>query len=429
MSPDQNLGRPRRGSTKTITNSNLIQKWLEDQNRPTTRRLFQFYFTKFWVWVESEGLFPSPEAMLKDFEGRNAKEQYEHAENIKRFMRKLREEEQQSSNSRKCVLTTLRNLYEFNHTPLPKITRSDLRKMLEPSEKEKGQALERRPVRLDELKSALMEAPEPYRTIFQVCYQSGMGLAEFQLFNKREWRQVKEQLDEPGPMKITLFRQKVAERGVKTFYTFLGEEGKGAIKRWLRIRELKYGPMRDGEPIFLTTHKVTRRVSAPAIVTIQGNMIRCLKKAGLVPKGAKGPFNLHCHELRDIFKSMCTLAGVNRVASEFFLGHSIDKLGYDKSPDYDVEFFKNEYLKVEPRLNLWAAKPSEVFKAAEFDKKLAELEGLRERVEGLEAALAAMRRLSTGSFTEEAIEDLVAGRNRLVERLKEKGLRKYVAEE
>jgi hypothetical protein len=43
---------------------------------------------------------------------------------------------------------------------------------------------------------------------------------------------------------------------------------------------------------------------------------------------------------------------VNPVASEFFLGHRIDKLGYDKSPEYDVDWFKREYMKVEPRLNL-----------------------------------------------------------------------------
>jgi len=420
-------GRPgRKKSTKTVTNSAFIQRWLDDQNRPNTARLFRTYFNEFWTWIQQEGLFESPEAMLEDFERRNAKEQYEHVEIIKRFIRGRREEGQ-SSNSRKTALTALRNLYTFNHTPLPKISRSDLRKMFEPSEKEKEKALEKRPVRLDELKSALMEAEEPYRTIFQTCYQSGTGLAEFQLFNKRGWAQIKEQLNKPGPMKITLFREKVSENGVKTYYTFLGEEGKEAIRRWLRIRELRYGPMRDGEPIFLTKHKYTKEVTPPAIGTIQTNMIRCMRKAGLVPKGAKGPFNLHCHELRDIFKSMCTLSGVNEVASEFFLGHDIDKLGYDKSPDYDVEFFKNEYLKVEPRLNLWAAKPSEIVKEATFEKKLAELKELGDRVQRLENILTAA--LTKEGLPKEAIEDLLVGRDRLVERLEKKGLKKYVAEE
>jgi len=414
----------RKKSTKTM-NSALIQRWLADQNRPSTKRLFRFYFSQFWTWSRSEGLFESPEAMLRDFERRNAREQYEHVENIKRFMRQLLEAGQ-SSNSRKTALTAIRNLYAFNHTPLPKILRSDLRKMFEPGEKEKVHALEKRPVRLDELKSALMEAEEPYRTIFQTCYQSGMGLMEYQLFNVKGWSQIKDQIDKPGPVKITLFRQKVAETGVKTYYTFLGEEGKEAIKRWFRIRELKYGPMRDGEPIFLTTNKFTKKVTAPATTTIQINMIRCIRKAGLVPKDAKGPFNLHCHELRDIFKSMCTLAGVNNVASEFFLGHTLDKLGYDKSPDYDVEFFKNEYLKVEPKLNLWAAKPSDIVKEATFEKKLAEVTELGDRVQRLENILTAT--LSRQGFSQEIIDDLLLGRDRFVEKLEKKGLKKYVIE-
>jgi len=424
--PDSNPGSPRKTKLTKTTMSSLIQRWLDDQNRPSTRRLFNIYFTQFWTWVQHEGLFESPEAMLQDFERRSAKEQYEHVENIKRFMRK-EAERGQSSNSRKTALTALRNLYTFNHTPLPKISRSDLRKMFEPSEKEKEQALERRPVRLDELKSALMEAEEPYRTIFQLMYQGGIGLAEFQLFNKRGWSQIKEQLDKPGPMKITLFREKVAEKGVKTYYTFLGEEAKEKLKHWLNIRQLRYGPMHDGEPIFLTSHKFTKKITAPATITIQINMIRCLRKAGLVAKDAKGPFNLHCHELRDIFKSMCTLAGVNKVASEFFLGHDIDKLGYDKSPDYDVDFFKNEYLKVEPKLNLWAAKPSELIKEATFEKKLAELKELGDRVQRLENILTAA--LTKEGLSKEAIEDLLAGRDRLVERLERRGLKKYVAEE
>ncbi|MEE9509181.1 MAG: hypothetical protein V3V81_01675 [Candidatus Bathyarchaeia archaeon] len=95
-------------------------------------------------------------------------------------------------------------------------------------------------------------------------------------------------------------------------------------------------------------------IGAPSKVTIQHNLIRAMKKAGIVPLNAKGPYDLHPHELRDMFKSMCTVAGVNAVVSEFFLGHMIDRLGYDKSPKYDEVFFKNEYLKVEPKLNLWS---------------------------------------------------------------------------
>ena len=79
------------------------------------------------------------------------------------------------------------------------------------------------------------------------------------------------------------------------------------------------------------------------------------KRLGLVHPGKLGPatrYHIHPHEVRDLVKSLCQLNGVREVASKLFLGHSIDKLGYDKSPKYDVEFFRREYLKVEPLLNV-----------------------------------------------------------------------------
>ena len=144
------------------------------------------------------------------------------------------------------------------------------------------------------------------------------------------------------------------ETNVNVYYTFLGEEGKDAIKRWLRIRESKFGLPEDDEPIFITIQKRNGKIGAPVNVTIQQNLVNAMKKAGVVPKSSKGPYDLHPHELRDMFKSMCTLAGVKNVASEFFLGHTIDRLGYDKSPKYDIGFFEKEYLKVEPKLNFWS---------------------------------------------------------------------------
>jgi integrase len=357
--------------------SGLVEAWLDDQNRPGTRRLFGFHFKKFWGWVESEGLFRTPEEMLKDYEGKGGRKQYGHVEIIKRFMRYLRDEGY-SVNSRISMLTALRNLYAYNGTPLPKISRSDLRKMYEPSEAEARKALERRPVRVGDLRAALMEAEEPYRAIFQVMYQSGMGLAEFHLFNREGWGQIRDQLDKPGPMRVTLYRRKTSEKGVKTYYTFIGEEGKEAVKRWLKVRERRYGPMKDGQPIFITIKKRNGEIGPPATVTIQSNMIKAIKKAGIVAKAKTGPYDLHCHELRDIFKSMCTLSGVSNIASEFFLGHDIDRLGYDKSPQYDEEWFRAEYRKVEPKLSVLSNPSGEdLAKRIEASKAEAVVEAVR----------------------------------------------------
>jgi len=91
----------------------------------------------------------------------------------------------------------------------------------------------------------------------------------------------------------------------------------------------------------------------PIAASLIGNAItKAARKAGLTKENELGRYHIHAHELRDLFKSLCTLNGVNQVASELFLGHTVDKLGYDKSPQYDEEWFKNEYRKVEPLLNI-----------------------------------------------------------------------------
>ena len=72
----------------------------------------------------------------------------------------------------------------------------------------------------------------------------------------------------------------------------------------------------------------------------------------MIKDNGLGRYHIHAHEFRDLFKSLCTLSGVSPIASEFFLGHTIDKLGYDKSSRYDEDWFRREYMKVEPYLNL-----------------------------------------------------------------------------
>jgi site-specific recombinase XerD len=350
----------------------IVESWLADQTRSSTRRQFRHHFTKYWTWIEREELFSSLDALLHDYEEKTGRDRYTHIELLKRYFRYLRNEVGYSINSRRTALTAIRNFYMYNHTPLPKLTRQDLRGMLEPTENEIQKKLNVNPVSLEDLRDTLLATNEPYRTIFQILYQSGMGLAEFQYFNQHGWTQIKDQLDQDGPIKINLFRRKTSEAHVHTYYTFLGEEGKEAIKRWLRIREAKYGPPQDDEPLFITIQKKNGVIGAPATVTIQQNLIRAMKRAGIVPVDATGPYDLHPHELRDMFKSMCTLAGVNKTASEFFLGHSIDPLGYDKSPKYDVAWFQREYQKVEPRLTLF----SETMNRDDMKKEVA-LEAIR----------------------------------------------------
>lgn len=192
-----------------------------------------------------------------------------------------------------------------------------------------------------------MNLRQPYRAALMVMFQGAMGLAEFSQFNENAWQKTKDELDRPGPARVDLYRSKTSRTDVKSYYTFIGEDAKALVKQWLQIR-----PKVKSNHLFLTFNKTTR-TWVPARSALIGNAItKAAKKTGLIEENGLDRYHIHAHEVRDLFKSLCTLSGVNHVASELFLGHTVDKLGYDKSPQYNEEWFRNEYRKVEPQLNV-----------------------------------------------------------------------------
>jgi chromosome segregation ATPase len=58
------------------------------------------------------------------------------------------------------------------------------------------------------------------------------------------------------------------------------------------------------------------------------------------------------------------------------IGHSIDKLGYDKSPEVYPEHFKVEYAKVEPMLNIFSNQGVGLRKISELEAKIQEKESV-----------------------------------------------------
>ena len=226
---------------------------------------------------------------------------------------------------------------------------------------------------VEEVRNLILNSSQPYRAAFMVMFQSAMGLAEFTQFNLGGWQRLVEGLDQPGPLRIDLYREKTSKTRVSRYYTFIGEDGKNLIREWLSVR-----PNVGGDALFVVLNK-NRNVWVPLKGSHIGNMItRIGKKAGLIKPNSLNRYHIHAHEFRDLFKSLCTLNGVNSIASEFFLGHSIDKLGYDKSPQYDEKWFKSQYEKVEPRLNLLSNPFGETLaKRIEFSKNEAVTEAVR----------------------------------------------------
>ncbi len=91
---------------------------------------------------------------------------------------------------------------------------------------------------------------------------------------------------------------------------------------------------------------------------IKAVWLRLTKRAGLIPRrgGVRGTqYGYGSHEMRDLAKSLLhTYAkkdGFDMDCCDFWLGHTIDKLGYDKFYQ-DKEYVKKQYLIAEKYLNI-----------------------------------------------------------------------------
>ena len=165
------------------------------------------------------------------------------------------------------------------------------------------------------------------------------------------------------PVLIKLMRPK----NDYNYYSFLDYDVITCLKNWLNLRQSRFGriiihssldpnrlPVSD--PIFL------QKSGLPIRARFVSNMF---KKAGIaagvniVPegkmeryKGARRKYPWHSHEVRDTLVTLGRKAGIDIEVVNFFVGHNIDRYGYDKSPWDDPETFKGEYHKLAKHLNI-----------------------------------------------------------------------------
>jgi hypothetical protein len=182
------------------------------------------------------------------------------------------------------------------------------------------------------------------------------------------------------PVRIDLVRPKSDYR----YYTFLDVDAAEATKVLLRergplgARRPESGMMATSDPIFVRydgepigSARVTRAFNESG------------KRAGVNVddserlEGARNRYVFHSHEVRDTMITIAKRAGADAVAANFFCGHEIDKLKYDKSPWDFPEHYQAQYTKIaRPFLNPISGKvlEAEAMVTQRFEHRLAALE-------------------------------------------------------
>ena len=323
--------------------------WLESLI-PSTRKQFQYYVQRYLDWLRGEGLFLSGDALLRDYDGLKGRQRARHLELLKRWLRAMGG----SRKTREVAFYAVKNFYSYHQLFLPPLTRSEKKMVFRASETDKQRKMAHSVIRREELRNVLLECIQPYRSILLIMFQGGIGQAEFNYFNLQGWRNVVPHLQGEKPVRVDLYRQKISAEDVHKYYTFLGSDAKEAILRWLpqRARILKRAgsvKTKASEALFLTYSKGDDQVTVPNKDTIW----HAMRAAAIRINLTTSTYNkFKPHNLRHAFRSICTISGVKKTASEYFLGHKIDY--YDESPELNPEWFQKEYMKAEPALNIFS---------------------------------------------------------------------------
>jgi hypothetical protein len=204
---------------------------------------------------------------------------------------------------------------------------------------------------------ALYSGADPLLRVMMICsVMGGMGRAELLYWSEHGLETLREQLrDDPTILKVDLPGRK-AKKFIDPYYTYLGRDAIKELRSWLKVRDR----VANCDHIF-----VNKYGRALVEETFGGRWVRLVKRVGLAREkqpgeGSEYRTGKHFHEIRDTFKtraSFCTL--VPDKWSEFFMGHTIDSLGYNKAMKNEG-FMKAQYINLEPYLNLMSADPMSV---------------------------------------------------------------------
>jgi len=263
----------------------------------------------------------------------------------------------------KCM-GTVRSFFLHNRAELPKDTSFRIR----PSKPRVAGDLS-----IEEVRKVILSSNPLYQAVFTCMFMGGMDLASFEYWNRSGYDSLMEQLSEYKEGSVKSVKVGVpgrkASKNIKNFYTFIGRDAVDKILNYLPSRG-------EGDAIFLT--KYGKGVTKNAVYLY---WYRHVKKLGLISEDRESGERTgkNPHELRDVFRSRWRISGVDVEIAEFFMGHDIDKLGYDKSPEYYPEWFEDKYNDAQPWLNILSEDPQKVSRR--------EVDTQRKRIMELEAVI------------------------------------------
>jgi len=261
--------------------------------------------------------------------------------------------------------------------------------------------LKRDIIEKDDIRRLILAGDTRSRALISVLASSGLRIGVSAL--KLQLKHFRDPLDKELPAYMLEIPEELtkAEYGQENPHiTFISREARDYLLAYLKKREAKgekitpesylFVTYRNGEPEPLTyagaRHIWNRLCSAAGIdrrpVPLPGAKTGSINKHKQVIR-----YNVRIHSLRKYFKTACSLMGVDRVATEAMLGHSLAQFGIESVYDYciqNLEWLRDQYLRALPALTFVAELPQEIAVANHQARE--EIKLLKERIAALEEA-------------------------------------------
>jgi integrase len=167
----------------------------------------------------------------------------------------------------------------------------------------------------DEALAVSNAAAKPYNLIFRLMLHSAWGAGEFLEFNKaKTWERVRQGLAKNPNAEYYRFDFAGRKSNDQPFYSLIP----ASVLREIFASEITL-PISTIKGLPLDHSRYNR-----AIVYLESAFNTALKRAPIPPPKAR----VTLHDLRDTFRTRCTLMKISFEASEFALGHTLDAKGY-----------------------------------------------------------------------------------------------------
>ena len=198
------------------------------------------------------------------------------------------------------------------------------------------------------------------------------------------------------------------------YVTFISSEAAEFIRALLLERQKAGEILTDETYIFTAKNKVNEPLSDHRFENIWRELC---EQAGLdlrpipikgIHKVAGGKavnrnavrYNTRIHALRKFFKTACSISGVDRMASEAMLGHSLTKFGVESVYDFCItklDWLRDEYFKVLPAVTFLKELPIIPICNHEAHEKIRALEAenqtLKQKLQTLEEDITELKRM------------------------------------